>query len=139
MTKMEPKWSSKLVVASKRGLLGIRVKVPLGHRPRFRGRRRIRKPLRIAVDNANAATASNELSMHAAHAADQPREVIRATEACSWSCFAVVRPAQAEAIANAKSKIVKTVRGLMSAPEVRVSTHQKHMNGMGKTQAGGGC
>jgi hypothetical protein len=49
----------------------------------------------------------------------QPREVFRATEAWSWSCLAVVRPAQAEAITNAISKIAKTVRGPMSAPEVR--------------------
>jgi hypothetical protein len=68
--------------------------------------------------------------------ADQPREVIRVTEACSWSCLAVVSPAQAEAIVNAISKIAKTVRGLMSSPEARVSTHQKTYEWNGKIATG---
>jgi hypothetical protein len=53
------------------------------------------------------------LALPSAHAGDQPREVVRSTEACSWSCLAVVRPARAAAIANAISKIAKTVRLLI--------------------------
>ena len=44
-----------------------------------------------------------------------PREMIRAFEACSWSCLAVASPAQTEAMANATSNVAKAVRGGMSA------------------------
>jgi hypothetical protein len=53
------------------------------------------------------------LALPSAHAGDQPREVVRSTEACSWSCLAVVRPARDAAIANAMSKVARTVRLLI--------------------------